>query len=154
MTDQIPATATEARTVLQTRIADKAFADRVFAGDVAATKELHELSAMSAGGGDDVVALAMAGIPTHELSTADQRIMASTANMMRDLGFPPKAIQETLSDKEATAEDVERARVWKTQAFKNPEWVKRFMSGDGDAQREMMAANIVLSSHKTATAAS
>jgi hypothetical protein len=62
------------------------------------------------------------------------------------MGFPPTAIRETISGKEPTPADVERARVWKAQIMKNPEWVKRYLSGDGDAQREMMAANIVLAS--------
>lgn len=148
MTDQTtpPSNAIEARTTLDVRIADKDWRDRVLNGDVAANKELRELSAKSAGSGDDVVALAMSGIPAHEMRTTDQALMAATASHLRDLGFPSKAIQETLSGKVPTAEDVERARVWKTQVMKNPDFVSRYLKGDGDAHREMTAANIVLTS--------
>ena len=80
--------------------------------------------------------------------------MAGTADLMRDLGFQPKAIAETLSDAKPTAEDIERARTWKASAMKNSEFANRYLAGDQDAQREMMAANIVLSSQQREIAAS
>ena len=153
MSDQVPATATEARATLDTRIADKAFGDRLFAGDAGARKELDTLHAKIHAGGADVVAAAMSG-NLGDVPSSDLRVMAGTADLMRDLGFQPKAIQETLSDAKPTAEDVERARSWKAQVFKNAEWVNRFLTGDGEARREMMAADIVLSSHARETAAS
>jgi hypothetical protein len=144
MTDQPPpANATEARAVLDARIADKGFADRVFAGDIAAKKELDALHAKIHAGGDDVVVEAMTGkLP--EGATSDQRLMAETAAWMREKGFPERAIQETLSDKKPTPEDVERARLWKTMAMKNEDFVKRYLAGDGAARLEMDAADVVL----------
>jgi hypothetical protein len=140
-----PATATEARAVLDARMADKAWGDRVYSGDAAANQELRDLTAKVAAGGDDAVAVAMSGkLP--DMATGDQRIMASTADWLRDIGFPPKAIQETLAGREPTAADVERARTWKARAMKNQDYVKRYLSGDGDAIREMTACDVVLSS--------
>jgi hypothetical protein len=83
-------------------------------GDVAATKEFHELTGKIAEGGGDDVAIAMSGnLP--DIPDSSLRQMAGTAEMLRDMGFPPTAISETLSNKEATQADVDRANVWKKQ---------------------------------------
>ena len=152
MTDQVPATASEARATLDAKIADKEWGAKYIGGDVSARREFEVLTAKVAGG-DDAVVVAMSG-NLGDVPSSDLRVMAGTADLMRDLGFQPKAIQETLSDAKPTAEDVERARSWKAQVFKNAEWVNRFLTGDGEARREMMAADIVLSSHARETAAS
>src|SRR5258708_1090123 len=115
MTDQttIPTTATEARAVLDARLADKSWGDRVYAGDIAGNKELRELTTKVAAGGDDVVVAAMSGkLP--DIPTSDERIMAGVADWMRQKGFHEKAIKETIEGKEASAEDLQRARVLKT----------------------------------------
>lgn len=143
-----PANATAARATLDAHMTDQAWVDRVFSGDPAAKKELNDLTTMVATGakGADVVAAIMNGDLPQAGATSDERVMAATAGMLRDIGFPAKAIEETILGKEPTPVDIDRARAWKIQAFQNADWVKRYLAGDGDARREMMAADIVLSS--------
>jgi hypothetical protein len=157
MTDQPapltpPANATEAQARLTSLVENRDWGAKIVAGDVTANREMRALTAMIAGGGDDVAAAIVSGNKLPELATSEQRLMAATAEHLREMGFPPTAIRETISGKEPTPADVERARLWKTQIMKNPEWVRRYLDGDGDAQREMMAANILLSSAKEAAA--
>jgi hypothetical protein len=142
-----PATPAEASTRLTALKSDPAWRDQFLAGNGPQVKEFKNLSELAAKGDD--VDMAMAGVSGQ---SSESRLLAATAEHLREMGFPPTAIRETISGKEPTPADVERARVWKTQIMKNPEWVKRYLSGDGDAQREMLAANILLSSAKEAAA--
>jgi hypothetical protein len=142
-----PTTATEARTRLDARKADPEWGKLYMDGNTAARREFKDLTTMIANGpiGDAGTDAVMSGkLPPG--ASSEQREAAFTAGMLRDLGFPPKAIRETISGKVPTPEDVERARLWKTQVMNNPDYTKRLLAGDGDARREMMAANIVLTS--------
>lgn len=138
-----PANAVEARTRLAAIEADKDQGAKIFAGDPAANREWRELVAKAATSDDSTVELAMTG-DVHKITDSATKMMAETAVWMRGAGFPEKAIRETLADKAPAPEDIDRARVWKTQAMKNPDFTKRLLDGDGDAMREMTAANIVL----------
>jgi hypothetical protein len=71
-------------------------------------------------------------------------MMANTADMLREIGFPEKAIHETLAGKVPTPDDIQLAQSWKRQALNSPEWVRRYLSGEPDARREMMAADVVI----------
>src|SRR5262245_39038392 len=125
-----PTNATAARAALDQKMADKdGWAARYLLGGVAERKEFDTLTGMIAGGGDDVVSAAMAG-NVSDPTDAHQRLMADTAGWLRDSGFPEKAINEVLSDKVPPEADIELARVWKTQAFRSPEFVKRFLAGE------------------------
>src|SRR5450432_3411625 len=90
-----PKTATEARTVLDARQADKEWGARLFAGDPNTNKEFHTLSAMVAAGGDDTVEVAMTGNPVY-MPTTDLHQMASTAAWFRELGIRDEVTSEFL----------------------------------------------------------
>lgn len=146
-----PKTATEARTALDAKMADKEWGGRYLEGGAAERREFVELTTLIAGGGEDTVKAAIAGdLPA--IPSADQRLMADTASWLADHGFPPKAVFETLTEKEPTAEDIARARTWKAQAMRSPEFVKRYLSGEPDAAREMLAADVVLTVGSSAKA--
>jgi hypothetical protein len=135
----------EASAKLAALTSDPAWANRVLSGaDPAATKEFHELtSAVAAGGSDAEIAMsgALPDLPDSQLKT-----MAGTAELLRNMGFPPLAIRETLAGKEATQADIAIATAWKSQHMRSPEFVKQFLSGEPDAVRQMMVADIILSS--------
>ena len=146
-----PTNATEARAALDAKLADKEWGDRYLSGAATERREFTELTTLIARGGDDVVTAAMAGTLS-DPTDADQRFLADAAGWLRDHGFPDRAIHETLSGKEPTAADIELARVWKTQAMKSQDYVKRFLANDPDAIREMLAANTVLTVGSSAKA--
>ena len=144
-----PKNATEARTVLDARVADKAWEGRVFAGDIAANKELRDLTAMVAGGGDDTVTVAMTGNPVN-MPTTELHQMASTAGWFRELGIRDEVTAEFLRGGKVTAQEFEAVSNWKKIQMGNEEWVKKYLSGDVEARQKMMIANTVLVNGKAA----
>ena len=139
-----PANAIEARAVLDARIADKEFGAKVFAGDAAALRELRDLTGKVAGGGDDVVAAAVTGSVQTALPNSAERIMAGTADLMREIGFTPQAIAATISGQPVTTELFEKAKAFKAGAMKNPDFITRYLGNDPDARRLMFEANAIL----------
>jgi hypothetical protein len=138
-----PSTPAEAATRIDQLKQDPAWRDGFLKGGPAQLREYGELQALVAKG-DDVDA-AMAGV-LPDFADADLQQMAGTAGMLRDMGFPPTAIRETLSSKEATQADVDRAIAWKNENMKSKDFVDRLMRGEPDAARQLMVANIILSS--------
>jgi hypothetical protein len=145
MTDQAtpPTTATEARAVLDARMADKAWEGRVFNGDVAANKELRELTAMVAGGGADTVTAAMTGNPAY-MPTTEQHQMAHTAALFRELGIRDEVTSQFLRGEQVTPQEYELVANWKKEHMGDEDWVKKYLSGDVKASQQMMIANSVL----------
>jgi hypothetical protein len=148
MTDQTtePATATEARAVLSARVADKEWGSRVFAGDIAANKELRQLTEKVAAGGDDVVAAAMSGA-LGAVPSSEQRQMAGTAEMFREWGIRDEITQQFLSGQQVTQQELELVKNWKILAMgdRSPGgFVERYLAGDATAKQKMLIANSVL----------
>jgi hypothetical protein len=150
MTDQQPAappappkTATEARTALDARMADKDWGDRVLNGDVTASKEFCDLTAMSAAGGDDTVAVAMGGNPAN-MPTTDQAHMAHTAVLFRELGIRDEVTSQFLRGEQVTAQEFELVANFKKEQMGDEAFVKRFLSGDVKARQQMLIADTVL----------
>jgi hypothetical protein len=139
-----PANSAEAGARLDALTQDAAWGKKLLSGDVATTQEFHELSAMKAGGTSDIDVAMRGELPDVPSSTLKH--MAGTAEMLRGMGFPPLSIQETLAGKEASQTDVDIATAWKNQHMKSPEFVKQYLAGEPDAVRQMMVADIILSS--------
>jgi hypothetical protein len=136
----------EASAKLASLTADQAWRDRVLSGaDPAATAEFHKLTSVVAAGGSDAEIAMSGALP--DLPDSQLKTMADTAEMLRNMGFPPLAIRETLAGKEATPADVAIATAWKNQHMRSPEFVKQYLSGEPDAVRQMMVADIILSSN-------
>ena len=146
MTDQIPATATEARAVLDARIADRAFGERVFAGDVAARAELDALHAKIQAGGSDVVDMAIAGIVQGDVPDTGQKVMAETAAWMHGHGLSDGVIRQTLTNHEVTPEEFRAVQLWKSQKMASKEFVSRYLAGEPEEIKSMLLADVVLSS--------
>jgi hypothetical protein len=149
MTEQLgtppapPKTASEAQAVLDARIADKSYGARLFNGEAAAKKEFHDLTAKIAAGGDDTVAVAMAGNPIG-MPTSEMHAMAHAAAMFRDLGIRDAVTEQFLRGEQVTAAEYEAVQNWKTTAMGDLDFVKRYLSGDIKAAQQMTYADIVL----------
>jgi hypothetical protein len=125
---------------------DAGWRDRFLAGNGPEAREYRDLRTMIDTGVIDKVELAMAGIPDADIPSSGHRVMIGTAEFLRDHGFPPLAVRETLSGKEASQEDYDRAVNWKAQAMRSTEFTTRYLGGEPEARREMLAANIVINS--------
>jgi hypothetical protein len=150
MTDQLPIpptappkTASEAQIVLDARKADSAWGSLIFNGDVAANKELRDLTAMVAAGGDDTVAVAMNGNPVN-MPTTDQAHMAHTAALFRELGIRDEVTSQFLRGEQVTPQEYELVANWKKVNMGDEAFVKRFLSGDVKARQQMIIADTVL----------
>jgi hypothetical protein len=142
-----PATAAEARAVLDTRIADKDWGAKLLAGDAAAGREFHELQAKADSPDRSAkVDLAMSGADLGFLADSSVVQMMHMAGLLRETGFNELQVRETLSDREASQAEVEMARTWKAQNLKSKEFQTRWLSGDPEAVRQMLVANIILTS--------
>jgi hypothetical protein len=138
-----PSTPAEAATRLDQLKQDPAWRDGFLKGGPAQMREYGDLQALVAKG-DDVDA-AMSGV-LPDFADADLKQMAGTAEMLKSMGFPPTSIRETLSSKEAIQADVDRATAWKNENLNSKDFVDRLMRGEPDAARQLMVANIILSS--------
>jgi hypothetical protein len=145
-----PATPQEARAVLDAKMADKNWGERLTAGDAEVTREWNSLQAKAAEPTDDV-SRAMAGdVLQHAaflggVPDSGVKLMADTADMLREIGIREPIIEETLRGHEVTAEEMKAVEAWKARSMKNPEFVKNFLSGDPEARQKMTLAAIVLS---------
>lgn len=152
MTDQplvpeppaLPSTPAEAATRLDQLKADPKWTASFLSGSPTQLQEFRDLHETIAKGNDDVSA-AMTGI-IPEMSSSDLKTMAGTASMLKDVGFTPLSIKETLEGRPASQAEVDMATKWKADHLSNQDWVKRLMSGDVEAKRHLLVANVILSS--------
>jgi hypothetical protein len=150
MTDQQPAappappkTATEAQTVLAALKADPVWSERFLGGDVTATKDFRDLTALAAVGGDDTVAVAMSGNPVN-MPTTELAHISHTAAMFRELGIRTEVASQFLRDEPVSALEYELVSNWKKEHMGDEDFVKRFLSGGIKERQQMLIANSVL----------
>lgn len=149
-----PATAADAARRLEILSKDKAWADRLFAGDVAANKEFKELNALAASG-DDTADL-IAGTATLQQpfeTTIDgqlpRRVVADVVSSLRELGLSDGSIGEALNGGKFTSAELAAVKVFRNSRHGDPDWCKRLLAGDYAARREHVLLSIILSSENT-----
>jgi hypothetical protein len=141
-----PANATEARAVLDSRLADREWGAKLLSGDVAANTEYRELRAKADNPETaDTVTVAMSG-DIGIMPDSDMALLANMAGMLREHGLNERQVRETLEGREASQAEVDMARMWKNQNLKSKEFVARWLSGEPEAVRQMLVANIILTS--------
>jgi hypothetical protein len=156
MSDQQPAppsNASEASSQLAALAADQEWGSRLLAGHPETNAQFHSLSSIVAKGGD-AVDQAIAGIVPGDIPDAGQKRMAEAASWMAERGLSDAVIRQTLTNHEVTPQEVRAVEAWKAQKMRSPEFTKAFLAGEPDPVREMLLADIVLSSKvKTGAAA-
>jgi len=102
--------------------------------------DLHEL--ISKGDGIDQ---AMSGVlPDGIIQDGAQVQMAGTVAMMREMGIRGDVIREALTGYEPSQALIDETTRYKADLMSNPEWRKKFMSGDVEARRQKFLANSIL----------
>jgi hypothetical protein len=140
-----PANAQEASARLATLTNDRAWGDKLLAGDPATTKEFNSFTAMVADGGDHVER-AMAGtLP--DVPDSGHRLMAEAATWLRGLGVSDDVVRQTLANHEVTQLEFNAVEAWKNQHMKSSEFSARYLAGEPDDVKLMTLANVVLSSN-------
>jgi hypothetical protein len=143
-------TPVEASNRLSTLTGDKLWVEKLLTKDPATTKEFRDLTELSSK--RDSVEIAMANGGTQDYSASgvipdsDTRIMSETAGMLRGLGIREEVIKSSLAKQEVTQQDYDLAAAWKTQHMKDADFVKKYLAGDVESVRQMMLANILVSS--------
>jgi hypothetical protein len=143
-----PANATEASVRLGALSADKEWAGKLLAGDVAANREFQELSALVATG--DKVDAAIAGIrPDIQdgvIPDSSTVLMTNVAADLRANGISDDSIRQVLTGQKVSKQERTLVETWKGQRMRDPAWTKLYLAGDPQAVRDMTLANIVISS--------
>jgi hypothetical protein len=142
-----PANAVEANTVLQGRLADKDWGAKLLSGDAAVTTEYRGLrDLINRPDPADSVAQAMSGADLGFMPNSADVQMRNYAGFLRENGLNDLQVSETLVGREATQAEVDAARLWKQQNLNSKEFAARLMSGEPDARRQLLVANIILTS--------
>jgi hypothetical protein len=116
----------------------------------AANTEYRELRAMADNPEtSDTVTAAMSGGDLGLMPDSDTRLMANMANMLRENGLNEQQVRETLEGRPASQAEVDMANQWKAQNLKSKEFLARLMSNEPVAVRELLVANIILTSPLT-----
>jgi hypothetical protein len=143
MTDAPLATPAEATARLDQLKSDPAWRDGFLSGNGPQAREYQDLSALAAKG--DKADLAMAGIMKDApFQDSGHRQMIEATAMFRSLGISDETIKQTLTDYEVSQQEHDAVAKLKADRMSNSEWVKKWLSGEGEQARDMMLMNIVL----------
>ncbi|HEY8336713.1 MAG TPA: hypothetical protein VIQ05_23215 [Tardiphaga sp.] len=120
--------------------------DKWFAGSVTAKDEFRQLTEAIAMGDDPEVDLAMAGqIDVGMIDVGGRRAMHSTAEMLRSRGIDDGPIRDLLLNKAVTSDDYKAAQRQKDALLRSHDFSAKFLSGDGDARKQMTDLDMILS---------
>jgi hypothetical protein len=145
-----PEDAQGARGRLEALSKDAGWSKRLFAGDPAATKEFHDLVALSASG--DVVRDTLAGIveepPIFETTIDGQlprRVAAQAVNDFRNDGLDDGTIAQAMHGGSVSLAEHRAATALLNARKSDPAWVEALMGGDYTAKREWTLLSVILS---------
>jgi hypothetical protein len=140
-----PSTPAEANTVLQSRLADKAWGAKLLANDVEVTREYRALREKADNPDPaDTVAVAMSG-NVGDVPDSQVALMADTAGMLREIGISEPVIEQTLRGHEVSALEMKQVEAWRARAMSDQTFVKLWLSGDMEARRKMALSQIIVS---------
>jgi hypothetical protein len=139
-----PANAQEARTRLNAFVADNGKGALLLAGDVETNREFSKLTAMAAGEDASTVAAAMSG-SIGDMPDSSVKLMANTADMLREVGIREEIIEQTLRGHMVSPAEYKLVEAWKARQMKDPVFVKAYLSGDPEAGQKVTLMNIILS---------
>jgi hypothetical protein len=140
-----PATPAEARQRLDARLSDKEFGAKLLAGDAATNTEYRDLQNMAANvDPNDAVAVALSG-QIGEMPDSSVKMMAETADMLREIGVRESIVEEVLRGHVVTEQELKLTEAWRSRQMKNPAFVRSFLSGDPEARHLMTLSAIIVS---------
>lgn len=141
-----PTTPAEARARMAALAADPKWSTAYLNGDVEARREFQSVTALIADGNE--ADLALAGVVPENLVDfgpgASVRDQAKAVPNFREMGIRDEVIREVLEDRTVSQHDHDMAENWRNLRLKDSNFVKQYLSGDGEAVRLMTLANIVL----------
>ena len=138
-----PSTPAEATTRLDQLKADPKWTTALLSGGPTQTKEFHDLHKLVAQG--DNIDAAMSGVlPDGIIQDGATVEMASMAGHLRELGVRDEVVREYLTGHSTTQKWFDEVKKIKADRMSDTVWVKRLMSGDVEARRQLTLANIVL----------
>jgi len=138
-----PSTPAEASARLDALRSDSKWTASLLSGGPAETKEFHTLHELASKG--DSVDMAIGGVlQPGVIQNSEHMQNIGAAEMLRELGIRDDVIRETLQGKSETKPWYDETVRWKADHMSNPDWVKRLMSGDVEARRQLMLANIII----------
>jgi hypothetical protein len=150
----IPTNPTEAIARLDALKADAGWRDKFLSGNSPQVKEFRDLQAVAAKAADSKVDAAMAGIlEDTPFQSSGHLAMVAATSMFREIGISDAVIRQTLTDREVTQAEHDVVAKWKADRMRDHDWTKKYLAGDGDQVRDMLLANIVLSSNIKQSAA-
>lgn len=151
----IPAAANEAAARLSDLKADPKWRDQYLKGSSTHAKEMRDLQAVVDKEQNTQVDMAIAGKLYDGIQPGGHLAAVGTAEMLREAGIGDAAvIRQVLAGEEVTPQEHAAATETKERLMKDQDFVKKYMTGDGDAKRQMTLLNVVLSSPvKTGAAA-
>jgi hypothetical protein len=121
--------------------------DKYLSGGITEANELRDLDATIAKGDNPEVDLAMAGnLDGDPFQMSDRRKMIGTAQMLRDAGIEDGAIRNTLLGKSVSQQDHQAAQSQKAALLRSSDFTTKFMAGDGEAKKQMLELDMILSS--------
>jgi hypothetical protein len=65
---------------------------------------------------------------------------------LREAGLPEPVLEQVVTDRKVTAAEHQMLADWKAAHMKDQEFVRKLLAGDIDANRQMLLANVTLSS--------
>jgi hypothetical protein len=143
---QPPASPAEAAARLDQLKSDPAWRDGFLSGSGSQQfREYQNLSELAAKA--DKVDLAMAGVgmPDAPFQDSDHVLLVNMANFFRDLGMREEVIKECLEQREISQQERDLVVNAKADRTADPDWVKKWLSGDREVGRWMTTAHDVLS---------
>jgi hypothetical protein len=154
-----PQNAIEAGQRLGALLKDASFRNAVMAGDSAVSKEFHALNEQVAAG--DPTELALAGVaPASSVdensgSIIGEHDLPAAVNHLRDRGYTDSQVREIMTgalladdgsklNEAQIAERVANAERMQERLGRDPEWRRRYLSGDRDAADLMRAVSATI----------
>jgi hypothetical protein len=120
---------------------------RFLAGDVAAKKEFHDLTAQIATGDPTADALANrdnTAIATTVDGELPPGVLRAAVADLQIRGLSDQAIAEIMNGKTFSHEEVRAAEQWRERATRDPVFRAALLRGDPDCGRQMLVANAII----------
>ena len=138
-----PSTPAEAATRLDQLRADPKWTTALLEGGPVQKREWHELHEIISSG--DNIDAAMAGVMQPGIIQDSEHLEnISFAAHLRELGIRPEVIREALTGPTETKPWRDEVARFKADKMSDAAWVRRLMSGDVEARRQLTLCNLVL----------